>query len=75
MMKVPLDTGFCPDRWKQAVGVMLEKIPGVARSNKMRIIKLLERPKSIPTHGARKKNHKACKRALWNHPRASVWAG
>jgi hypothetical protein len=42
MMTVPLTTGFCPERWKQAVDVMLENIPGVPRSNKLRIIQLLE---------------------------------
>jgi hypothetical protein len=29
MMPAPLRTGFCPERWKQAVDVMLKKIPGV----------------------------------------------
>jgi hypothetical protein len=42
MMSVPLDAGFCPSIWKHAVDVMLEKIPGVSRSNKLRIIQLLE---------------------------------
>jgi hypothetical protein len=42
MMTVPLDVGFCPERWKQAVGVMLEKVPAISRSNKLRIIQLLE---------------------------------
>jgi hypothetical protein len=42
MMTVPLTAGFCPERWKQSVDVMLEKIPGVPRSNKLRIIQLLE---------------------------------
>jgi hypothetical protein len=42
MMNVPLDTGFCPERWKQAVDVMLEKVPGIPRSDKLRIIQLLE---------------------------------
>jgi hypothetical protein len=42
MMTVPLDTGFCPERWKRAIDVMLEKIPGVVRSNKLWIIQLLE---------------------------------
>jgi hypothetical protein len=42
MMSVPLDAGFCPSRWKHAVDVMLEKIPGVSRSDKLRIIQLLE---------------------------------
>jgi hypothetical protein len=35
MMTVPLVTGFCPERWKKAIDVMLEKIPGVVRSNKL----------------------------------------
>jgi hypothetical protein len=42
MMTVPLDTGFCPERWKQAVGVMFEKGPGIPRSDKLIIIQLLE---------------------------------
>jgi hypothetical protein len=42
MMTVPLDTGFCPERWRKAVDVMLEKIPGAIRTNKLRIIQLLE---------------------------------
>jgi hypothetical protein len=42
MMTVPLDTGLCPERWKKAIDLMLEKIPGVVRSNKFRIIQLLE---------------------------------
>jgi hypothetical protein len=42
MMPVPLATGFWPERWKKAIDVMLEKIPGVVRSNKSRIIQLLE---------------------------------
>jgi hypothetical protein len=42
MMTVPLATGFCTERWKKAIDVMLEKIPGVVRSNKLRIIQLLE---------------------------------
>jgi hypothetical protein len=42
MMAVPLDANFCPSRWKHAVDVMLEKIPGVSRSDKLRIIQLLE---------------------------------
>jgi hypothetical protein len=42
MMTVPLDAGFCPERWKQAVDVMLENVPGISRSDKLRIIQLLE---------------------------------
>jgi hypothetical protein len=42
MMTVPLTIGFCPERWKKVIDVMLEKIPGVVRSNKLRIIQLLE---------------------------------
>jgi hypothetical protein len=42
MMTVPLDAGFCPERWKQAVDVVLEKVPGIPRSDKLRIIQLLE---------------------------------
>jgi hypothetical protein len=38
MMSVPLDDGLCLSRWKHAVDVMLEKIPGVSRSDKLRII-------------------------------------
>jgi hypothetical protein len=30
------------ERWKYAIDVMLEKIPGVSRSDKLRIIHLLE---------------------------------
>jgi hypothetical protein len=42
IMTVPLDAGFCPERWKQAVDVMLEKVPGIPSSDKLRIIQLLE---------------------------------
>jgi hypothetical protein len=42
MMTVPLTTGFCPEQWKKAIDVMLEKIPGVVQTNKLRIIQLLE---------------------------------
>jgi hypothetical protein len=35
MMSVPLATEFCPERWKKAIDVLLEKIPGVVRSNKL----------------------------------------
>jgi hypothetical protein len=42
MMTVPLDAGLYPERWKQAVDVMLEKVPGISRSDKLRIIQILE---------------------------------
>jgi hypothetical protein len=42
MMSIPLAEGFCPERWRQAINIMLEKIPGVPRINKLRIIQLLE---------------------------------
>jgi hypothetical protein len=34
-MTVTLDAGFCPERWKQAVDVILEKGPGISRSDKL----------------------------------------
>jgi hypothetical protein len=42
MMTVPLDAGFCPLRLKQAVDVMIEKVRGITRSDKLRNIQLLE---------------------------------
>jgi hypothetical protein len=42
MMTVPLDAGFCPEIWKQAVDVMLEKVPRISSSDKLRIIQPLE---------------------------------
>jgi hypothetical protein len=42
MMKVPLYAGFCPERWRKAIDVILEKIPGVIHNKKLRIIQLLE---------------------------------
>jgi hypothetical protein len=35
IMTVSLTTGLCPERWKKAIDVMLEKIPGVVRSKKL----------------------------------------
>jgi hypothetical protein len=29
MMSISLAEGFCPERWQQAIGIMLEKIPGI----------------------------------------------
>jgi hypothetical protein len=42
MISIPLAEGFCPKRWRQAIKIMLEKIPGVPRINTLRIIQLLE---------------------------------
>jgi hypothetical protein len=42
MMTVPLGAGFCPERWRKAVDLMLEKTPGIIRTNKLRIIQLME---------------------------------
>jgi hypothetical protein len=42
MMSIPLAEGFCPERWRRAIDIMLDKIPGVPRINKLRIIQLLE---------------------------------
>jgi hypothetical protein len=42
MMTIPLAEGFYPDRWRQAIDIILEKIPGVPRINKSIIIQLLE---------------------------------
>jgi hypothetical protein len=41
-MMVPLDAGLCPERWKEAVDVMLEEVPGISRSDKLLIMQLLE---------------------------------
>jgi hypothetical protein len=38
LMPIPLLTGYCPERWKHGIDVMLKNIPGVVRSNKLRII-------------------------------------
>jgi hypothetical protein len=42
LMKIPLATGYCPERWRQAVDAMLEKISGISKTNKLQIIQLLE---------------------------------
>jgi hypothetical protein len=42
MMTVPLDAGFFPEIWRKAVDVMLEKNLGIIRTNKLRIIQILE---------------------------------
>jgi hypothetical protein len=42
MMSISLEESFCPERWGQAIDIMLEKIPGVPRINKLIIVQLLE---------------------------------
>jgi hypothetical protein len=42
IMSIPLAEGFYPERWREAMDIMLEKIPGVPRINRLRIIQLLE---------------------------------
>jgi hypothetical protein len=42
LVYIPLLTVYCPKRWKHVIDIMLEKISGVMRSNKLRIIQLLE---------------------------------
>jgi hypothetical protein len=42
LMSIPLLTGSCPERWKHVIDIMLEKIPGVVISNKLRKLQLLE---------------------------------
>jgi hypothetical protein len=42
MMSTPLAEGFCPEQWRWAIDIMLEKIPGVPRISKLRIIQLLK---------------------------------
>jgi hypothetical protein len=42
MMSIPLTEGFFTERWRQAIDIMLEKIPGVPRINNLRIIQLLK---------------------------------
>jgi hypothetical protein len=42
LMTIPLATVYCPERWRRAMDVMLEKIPGISKKNKLRIIQVLE---------------------------------
>jgi hypothetical protein len=42
MATVPLETGFCQETWRHAVDIMFDKPPGIARTNELRIIQLLE---------------------------------
>jgi hypothetical protein len=56
MMTVPLDAGFFSERWRKAVNVMLEKTPGIIRTNKLRIIQLLEADLNQVLHSAFERN-------------------
>jgi hypothetical protein len=56
MLSIPLSEGFCPKRWRQAIYIMLEKIPGVPRINKLRIIQLLEADLNQVLHSAFTRN-------------------
>jgi hypothetical protein len=56
MMTAPLETGYCPERWKHAIGIMLENISGVSRSEKLRIIQLLEADLNQVLRGALTRN-------------------
>jgi hypothetical protein len=38
LVSIPLLTGYCPERWKHVIDIMLENIPGVVTSNKLRVI-------------------------------------
>ena len=42
MISIPLIHGFSPQRWQNSIHVMLEKIEGQPRIDKLRIIQLLE---------------------------------
>jgi hypothetical protein len=52
MMTVPLDAGFCPERWRKAVDVMLEKTPVIIQTSKLRIVQILEADLSQVLHSA-----------------------
>jgi hypothetical protein len=42
MVSIPPETVFCPEQWRQAVDIIIEKIPVIARTNKLRVIQLLQ---------------------------------
>jgi hypothetical protein len=48
MATILLETGFCPEQWKHAVDIILEKIPAIARTHKLRIIQLLVPDSLVP---------------------------
>jgi hypothetical protein len=52
MISIPLAEGFRPERWRQAIDITLEKIPGVPRINKLRIIQLLQADLNQVLHSA-----------------------
>jgi hypothetical protein len=53
---IPLEMGFCPERLRRAVDIMLEKIPGIARTNEFRIKQLLEDDLNIVLRAAFARN-------------------
>jgi hypothetical protein len=42
MATIPLEIGCCTEQWRHALDIMMVKIPGVAITNKLIIIQLLE---------------------------------
>jgi hypothetical protein len=42
LLKACISTGYVLNRWKTVANAMLEKIPGVPRINKLRVIHLFE---------------------------------
>jgi hypothetical protein len=42
MISLPFEYTVSPTRWKQSIHFMIEKLPGIPRINKLRIIQLIE---------------------------------
>ena len=42
MTSLPFEYAFSPMRWKQSIHFMIEKLPGIPKINKLRIIQLIE---------------------------------